>query len=138
MSTIELEAGKFYRTQGGYKVGPMKFADIIGGAQQFTAPHGSGYRYYRKDGSRWHFDDRGGPTELIAEWTEPTSPSGAVRTVTRKEIVPGTYGRVKVGVSSGDASKPWVAIEATLATASELRAAAALFLELAAALEPQP
>ncbi len=71
------------------------------------------------------------------ELVEPALP---VRKVTRTEVVPGTYGRIDVletdiaacvGVRF-DYSEPFAAC-----TAAELRAAAAVFLSLAEALEEQ-
>jgi hypothetical protein len=61
----------------------------------------------------------------------PTSPVGPVRTVTRKEIVPGKYGIVKV------ASTKCIGIPFYIHTTAELRAAAATLLEIAEALEEE-
>jgi hypothetical protein len=61
----------------------------------------------------------------------PTSPVGPVRTVTRKEIVPGWYGIV--GVSNAKT----VGIPVYSRNPVELRAAAATLLEIAEALEEE-
>lgn len=41
----------------------------------------------------------GHQNDLIAEWTD--APTGPVRTVTRKEIVPGVYGGLRVSMAHG-------------------------------------
>lgn len=132
---MKIEAGRFYKTREGRKVGPM----------------------CRGDGGPWHWFTRepidgwfeGGadtgfgpsPKDIVAEWVdEPTSP---VRTVTRKEIVPGIFGIVNVYPGSRKAiirvSRPLVDTydDAIDATSAELRAAAKVFTDLADALDEQ-
>ena len=129
---MKIEAGKYYKTRDGRKVGPTIENDFPNSYYPFKT---SGGLYVMADGTAnngWNFDSK---SDLVAEWSE-----GPVRTVTRKEIVPGTYGRVAVGqpygstvpVSVGSSIlAPW----AQGLTPAELRAAAATFVELADALE---
>lgn len=63
-----------------------------------------------------------------------TNDSSPIRTVTRREIVPGTYGPVNVGSQAGDAV--WVVIDGSR-NAAELREAAHLFNQIAEVLEEQ-
>lgn len=60
-----------------------------------------------------------------------TSP---VRTVTRKEIMPGKYGRINL-TSGGAAGMVTIYTDGHVFSPTELRAAAATFIELADALE---
>lgn len=63
-ATLTIEAGKFYKTRDGRKVGPMSKYD----GDSWCTPGdgslwvGSGERYFGPDG--------GGPTDLIAEWVD--------------------------------------------------------------------
>lgn len=119
---MQIEIGKSYKSAGGAKVKVM-----FSGPRSFYASNGG---HYAPDGTLLYSvpeSDRVAH-RLIAEWTE-----GPVRTVTRREIVPGVYGRVcLIGKYTGDS----VHVEiGTGCNAAELRAAAATFLELAEALE---
>lgn len=119
--SIKIEEGKFYRTRDGRKVGPMYVKHPYNGLA-FWGCDTKGYmgvKYY-EDGSRTRVDD-----PLIAEWTD--APTGPVRTVTRKEVVPGRYGDVVV--YDMGASVCW------MKSADKIRAAAATLLEIADALE---
>lgn len=75
------------------------------------------------DGGFWREDD-----------LEVVSSSSPVRTVTRKEIVPGTYGRVRV-MDEGAANMVTLWFEGHCFSSSDLRSAAATFTQLADALE---
>jgi hypothetical protein len=113
---MNIEEGKFYRTRDGRKVGPMQWS----GQDEwpwFDVP-GSGI-CWMDDGSPAKFTNS---PQLVSEWQD-----GPVRTVTRKEIVPGSYGCVVV---CNDGS-----VSAACDTAAELRAAAATLIEIADALE---
>ena len=97
---MKIEAGRYYKTRDGRKVGPMKLN---------TRGEWSG----ECDGESWGYHGNGNwgqisggldvkdrnpyrvLRDLIAPW--PTEPTGPVRTVTRKEIVPGVYGGLEVG-----------------------------------------
>ena len=119
---MKLEVGKYYRTRDGRKVGPLRK----------TALHDVPYEYHGK----WYTEygmcegvmkgERLPDCDIIAEWSdEPHSP---VRTVTRKEIVPGTYGKVRV------TGGMYINVN-SMSTSIELRAAIATLTEIAEALE---
>lgn len=126
---MKMEVGKYYRTRDGEKVGPMKkqndatypFCGQMGDVRNPS---------FTEDGYFWqnkteYIDD------LIAEWTdEPASPqpAGPVRTITRKEIVPGTYGDVFVD-DDGTVKVGW------MSDAASIRAAIATLTEIADAME---
>ena len=82
---MQIEAGKYYRRRDGKKCGPA-WTD---GNQ----PHPWCVQF--DESEHWYRDNGASclgnaDADLIAEWTEaPTCP---VRTVTRKEIVPGVEG----------------------------------------------
>lgn len=63
--------------------------------------------------------------------------SSPVRTVTRREIVPGGYGIVSVGRTAASFKKVPVGIEYLFYGAAELREAAHLFTQIAEVLEEQ-
>lgn len=124
---MEIEVWKRYRTRGGRKVGPMR-SDASFGEPAFIEAEG--------DGRGWSLSGRaigvehGADEDLIAEWTD-----GPVRTVTRKEIVPGTYARITVN-DEGKAGLVGLWLNSGhYFSPSDLRAAAAVLLELAGALE---
>jgi hypothetical protein len=129
---VKIEAGKFYRTRDGRKVGPMvrhapAHDDMVRGNEwPWTAPE---YPVsWREDGTQSFTPGEDRDIDLVTEWTE-----GPVRTVTKKEIVPGVYGEVAV-VGPIGASRANVCVNGNL-SAAQLRAAAATFLELADALD---
>lgn len=129
---VKLEAGKYYKTRDGRKVGPMRVID--------SRDSENGYfhcneKSYQKHGMAFMPED-----DLISEWHE--SP---IREVTRSELVPGVYGRFEVtgtyqknkvtmnfAPSSVGTSVPVVGINA-----EELREAAHLFTQLAEYLESE-
>lgn len=130
---MKIEAGKCYKTRDGRKVGPMDRwpSDDAWQSLQQDRPLRGGL--WNIDGTALYAGSFDSP-DLIAEWTE-----GPVRTVTRTvtEIVPGEYSYVEVGEIEGNERVP-VAIGPCAGlipmTASELKAAAAVLLELAGAL----
>lgn len=139
---MQIEKGKFYRTRDGRKVGPV-VVDSCGFFRVDDIGHytGDGLYAYRGELPRNDRDEAAGlaRNDLVAEWTD-----GPVRTVTRKEIVPGVYGRIEisphartavthVGVRFEPMTDGFVALDA-----DELRAAAATLTELADALSPTP
>jgi hypothetical protein len=133
MSGLRIEEGKFYRTRDGRKFGPMIRESWEDGEPWTadTAPH-----YWGSDG-KWNTKSTE-PTacDLVAEWI--VEPIGPVRTVSRKEIVEGTYGRVEVGIvyASGRVD---IAIAGqgnrVPFSSADLREAAATFLAVADALD---
>lgn len=133
---MRLEEGKYYRTRDGRKAGPVRRID-----GEWNAANA-------QDGN-WRYDDDGGLTnfggddlDLIAEWTE-----GPVRTVTRREVVEGVYGRLKVnqtyatepsvGIKLVDRNGKELGESGAGMTSTELKAAAAVLLELAGALDSE-
>lgn len=83
---MNIEAGKFYRTRGGWKVGPAEYlprADDLG-------------RCWLVDGCVYHPDGsfmdrtRETPNDLVAEWSD----AAAVEPV--RELAAGIYGRIAV------------------------------------------
>lgn len=71
-ATLKIEAGRYYRTRDGRKVGPMRRYD----SDSWVAPDCG--RLWTDDGQRYFEIDRGGPSDLIAEWQDaPTAPVSA-------------------------------------------------------------
>lgn len=125
---MQIEAGKFYKTRDGRKVGPM----------ERVSPRG-GFEWVDPTDACWASDgDFGFGQEdwrLVSEWSD-----GPVRevTVTRREIVEGRYGMVEVGQQN----KALVPIrianrngELRNCTTEELREAANILNQIAEALE---
>lgn len=89
---MRIEVGEYYMTAGGQKVGPMELWSesvehpfrVAGLTHHFT----SGGDLWRVDGTS---DYCGKSGQIVAIWTE-----GPIRTVTRQEIIPGTYDGVVV------------------------------------------
>lgn len=145
---LKIEEGKFYRTRDGQKVGPISRG--YRGFNFWVAPDlgGSWSACWHEDGSYW---PEGHPYrtpvnagyDLVAEWTD--EPTGPVRTRTVTEIEPGTYGRIEVtGTYKQDrVTLQWQgdsihdAVPIVGMNAAELRAAAAVFTQLADALDQQ-
>jgi hypothetical protein len=120
---MKIEEGKFYRTRDGRKMEPV-YRD-----GSWTCTEG----YCWLPSGRHCSDPDGCPFDLIAEWNE-----GPVREVTRKEIVPGEYGRIKIASGRTETSVPINILPSTRGfylNAAELRAAAATLTEIADALE---
>jgi hypothetical protein len=111
---MKIEAGKYYRTRDGRKVGPMvRTASKVknrawdDGSNVGWTEHGA------------EFNTMLSRNDIIAEWTE-----GPVREVTRKEIVTGVYGRVMVSKSKTHASDICVELTGGIAfSRAELTAA---------------
>ena len=126
---MQIEAGKYYRRRDGKKRGPA-WTD---GNQPhpWCVPFDESEHWYRDDGASC-LGNAG--YDIIAEWTE--APTGPVRTVTRKEIVPGVYGRVRVYDETCEHGHVCMGLPASYHwTATELRAAVATLSEIADALE---
>lgn len=121
---LKLEVGKYYRDADGNKYGPM---ECVGSTEHPWNEAGSvSCHVWRCDGtSKW----QGDPT-LIAEW--PAEPTGPVRTVTRKEIVPGNYGAVVLHRADDGVD---ISVELHSDDLSGICAAIATLTEIADALE---
>jgi len=121
---MKVEVGKYYRTRDGRKVGPMRLhGDATSGLNGETFPFAADGMMFTDLGREAYDSREDSKNDLIAEWQE-----GPVRTVTRKEIVPGVYGRVRIDCDG------FCEVGTTRNTA-ELRAAAATLIEIADALD---
>jgi len=123
---MKIEAGKYYRTRDGRKVGPMNMTASKPGTDRWRGKMGDGESFWHDDGTHW--SGRESKTDLIAEWTdEPAAPKPSPF-VTRRELVPGVYGIVSVvlvGVSIH------IDVEHDGLTAEQADEAAHLFTQLA-------
>lgn len=129
---MRIEAGRFYKTRDGDKVGPMQAVPKEWGYRKaFVWTDGERRHLWTDDGRDSDWEPQKSDRDLVEEWAE----IGPVRTVTRKEIVPGIYGRlivsahkeaVHVSMVQNNGSACW--------KADELRAAAATLNEIADAL----
>ncbi len=129
---VKIEEGKFYKTRDGRKVGPIRRYDH----DSWTGDAGN--TLYTVDGLRYFERDRGGSSDLISEW--PNEETGPIRTITRREIVPGQYGCIKVESKpdGGYLHVRLVAEDCDLKTwynAEQLREAAHILNQLAEALD---
>lgn len=89
------------------------------------------------DGHNLTYTDKQGDRDVLINYPDwEIVEDGPVRTVTRKEIVPGEYGKVIVATGVMSTTTPWVSCEGNL-TSDELRSAAMVFSQLAEALEDQ-
>lgn len=143
---MKIEVGKYYRTRDGRKVGLMAENDGRFGYEFRFVSEDTGLTFspaWRADGTfNPHSKQVSDPCDIVAEWhDEPTSP---IRT--RREIVPGTYGDVRVGSTRvmPDCNDPTmkpakhtsITIDAML-TADELREAAHILNQIAEVLEDE-
>lgn len=120
---MQIEVGKFYRRRDGKKAGPM----LVGSNTAYYAESDE-YREYHADGRHyWRIPG----CDLVAEWTD--EPNGPVRTVTRKEIITGTYGKVMVGAPDNEWLPARIALDGAF-NATELREVIATLTEIADAL----
>lgn len=128
---LKIEEGKFYKTRDGRKVGPMVWA-----------PEGWFYQNaslgcWLKNGLCQDRDTERHHGPLFSEWPSEETPFSPcpIRTITRREIVPGVYGRVYVGpVEKGEISTE---IQGGYMSPSELRESAHLFNQLAEYLDSE-
>ncbi|MGY6251512.1 hypothetical protein ACXIUS_28945 [Bosea thiooxidans] len=76
-ATLTIEAGKFYKTRDGRKVGPMERYTEFGeaGWQTVSRAGDFGGKLWIDDGRRYFQSDRGGPTDLVAEWVDEPAPT---------------------------------------------------------------
>lgn len=131
MTTLFKVGDKVRRISGENVTTPIGFEGVIRKIQR--GPY---------DGYVYHFDDGAcgyGITQGVERW-ELAIPVGPVRT--RKEIVDGFYGHVEVGTVINDPLGPRAMVfigvrhsGGVLLNSDELRAAAAVLIELAEALE---
>lgn len=129
--TLKLEVGKYYKTRDGRKASIIRKNET---PDNYLVDHiEQGYQLYHYPSGKSNLGDR--RDDLIAEWTD--APTGPVRTVTRKEIVPGVYGSVVVGVrlQDGAIAVGFSVTGTAVLNPAELRAAIATLTEIADALE---
>lgn len=121
---MKIEAGKYYKTRDGRKVGPMRELDRKNTDYPWTDQYGDmPDQRYSDSGKEIGM---GSDYYLISEWQDEPSP---IRTVTRREIVAGNYGAVAITKSNN------VMIPAGEYTAEELREAAHLLNQIAEILQ---
>lgn len=136
---MQIEEGRSYKTRSGEKRGPMRpyraklYADYYTWTDAAQDDDVRARNLWISDGAflRDCIDDR----DLIALWDEPQT--GPVRTVTRKEIVAGTYGEIRIHPGQ---DLPYVTlvgdyINCTPDNAAKFRAAAVAFTAIAEALD---
>lgn len=80
-------------------------------------------------------DVRGEPHSCFFERVALVEPASPIRTVTRREIVPGTYGIVEVGLLGVYGLPLFISTSCGYSAATDLREAAHLFNQLAEVLE---
>lgn len=68
---LTIEAGKFYRTRDGRKVGPMRSGHLYGGRPFEGLVDGVFNVSYWQDGREWEKEES--QSDLVAEWVEPTA-----------------------------------------------------------------
>lgn len=87
---VKIEEGKFYKTRDGRKVGPAKRIPDVK-----DWPWDVGDSNLRRDnGMAGGYGAYGPEYDLISEW--PDEETGPIRTITRREIVPGQWGNINV------------------------------------------
>ena len=125
---MKLEVGKYYRTRDGRKAGPVYETSNCNFPFGACVDDDDRQGYTAK--GCWLFREEKHHLDLIAEWADKpeAQPAGPVRTITRKEIVPGVYGEVTVD-DDGDVRVGYMRDAATI------RAAIATLTEIADAME---
>jgi len=145
MSDYKPRAGVGARTRDGRKA-----IDPISNTYGWCAWVDGVKRQFFANGRHYFGDER---LDLVADWQEPVTPAptGPVRMVTRPEIVPGVYGRLRVWELTTDHNNDPVApitfasrvgghsmgASPAMLTAAELRAAAETLSQLADAMEQE-
>lgn len=75
MSSIKLEAGKFYRNRDGKKIGPVLPTSRLAEWPFRTA---NSVVTYRPDGTQSHMRGEESPDDLVAEWTDEPAQSSCL------------------------------------------------------------
>lgn len=119
---VKIEAGKYYKTRDGIKVGPIRNYDD---RFYYKASFCCGNWTYLENG-KWAGSTEEDNRDIIAEWQDQPS---TLRIVTRREVVPGTYGIVQV------TSNREIKIQLGKYSADKLREAAHILNQIAEALE---
>jgi len=139
---LKIEAGKYYKTRDGRKVGPI--SRVRGGEGDYYWSDGKSlFGQFTHNWSREGYSSSYHGLDIIAEWKNEAPSPSPIRTVTSREIVPGVYGRFEV---TGTYMKNRVTLDfapSSVGTSvpifgmntEELRESAHLFNQLAEALE---
>lgn len=123
---MKIEAGKYYKTRDGRKVGPMSaHRDNQGDKDDIWMVGNDSLSARWQDGTSAH-DHSLRPSDLVAEWTDGPV---VTETVTKTRIVPGVYGAVTVGAYDNKSVVAYIGM--TFYNADELDAAAAILTQLA-------
>ena len=136
---MKIEAGKYYRTRGGERVGPAKQDMDHGFADRGFVWRVGEYTYTDEGEVCWVPDE----DDIVAEWGTPTpttTDNPCVKTVTRRDVVPGRLlladgARIEITKVSTGHSGTYVLIGGYAFTAAALREAATAFNEIADALD---
>lgn len=120
---MKIEAGKYYKTRDGRKVGPAVFRNSLHNIWAWYVGDEALRRNDGTVGGNGAFSDS---FDLISEWQDEPSP---IRTVTRREIVAGVYGRVVIGENGS------ILLPQRIYTAEELREAAHILNQIAEVLQ---
>lgn len=132
---MKLEEGKFYKTRSGLKFGPAEAVNPFG-SSCWVVPSNNGHpATYDSYGNRIS-PCCSNEEDLVSEWHD-----GPVRTVTRREIVPGIYGKVFINCYDEFANTVSLNVKEDFGcvsfNAEELREAAHLLNQLAEFMEEQ-
>ena len=138
---MKIEAGKYYRTRGGERVGPAKRELAHEYAGKGFVWRVGGYTYTEEGACGWEPDD----DDIVAEWVAPTpdTPTApdnpCIKAITRREVVPGELifdrGACLRITEVAGRGVPHVIINRYAFTATALREAATAFNEIADALD---
>lgn len=131
---VKLEVGKFYKTRDGRKVGPMR--EQVGDGCLTPYTFNDGLMSWTEEGE-YNLSRNESHLDIVSE----PAVIGPIRT--RREIIPGVYGRVEVRTAEGFEEFASVGLTAgmgratfiTTLNAEQLREAAHLFNQLAEVLE---
>lgn len=127
---VKIIEGRYYKKRDGNKVGPMK--PLIGEEWNWYGIRDDGISdFYRHNGTWDPSPFMESHHDLISEWPSETD-QGPIRTITRREIVPGVYGIVRI---SGSGKSIDVDMEHNGLTVEQAREAAHLFVQIAEFLE---
>lgn len=126
---MKIEAGKYYKTRDGRKVGPTEVTDY-NEAYPKAKFWVEGYGLVQENG-KFGNDEDSPSLDLISEWQDEPSP---IRTVTRREIVAGVYGKVCVNEKGDGTGLDYIQMLPSL-DAEELREAAHILNQIAEVLE---
>lgn len=135
---MKIEAGKSYVARDGEVWMNARLAKGYdkGEGYTWTLDDNNGEEFsFTVDGKFWLDDDEVCEHDLVSQIGVEVVSSSAIRTVTRREIVPGKYGIVEVGEVSVSRARIATTVEYGFTSVDQLREAANLFNQLAEVLE---